>query len=134
MGDVQVVRTEDEDRDRVLAMLGDEATGSLLAVASRRATNVAHFDKNAKQRLAEKVAGLAALQQRRDSRIAQCTAMCSRLEEKWRRLYLQRERNAEQHRRDAVRNRIASRRCHPHRRHHLHIAHEWAVQISAAVK
>ena len=98
IGEVQVVHTEDEDRDRVLTMLGDDATSTLLAVASRRARNVAYFEKNSKQRLAEKVAGLAALQQRRDSRIAQCTAMCSRLEEKWRRLYLQRERNAEQHR------------------------------------
>jgi hypothetical protein len=109
MGDIHVVANED-DSAQVFQMLSDEATSNLLAVSSRRAKNVADFDKNAKHRLAEKLAGLAALQQRRDSRIVQISAMTSRLEEKWRRLYLQRERNAEQHRRDAIRNKLSSRR------------------------
>ena len=89
-GDVQVISNHDEDSAQVHAMLSDETTSNLLAVASRRAKNVADFDKNAKRRLAEKLAGLVAVQQRRDSRIVQMTAMASRLEEKWRRLYLQR--------------------------------------------
>jgi hypothetical protein len=110
-GDVKVISNHDEDSAQVHAMLSDETTSNLLAVASRRAKNVVDFDKNAKRRLAEKLAGLVAVQQRRDSRIVQMTAMASRLEEKWRRLYLQRERNAEQHRRDAVRNKLATRRC-----------------------
>jgi len=110
-GDIQVISNDDEDTAQVHAILSDEATSNLLAVASRRAKNVADFDKNAKRRLAEKLACVAAVQQRRDSRITQMTAMASRLEEKWRRLYLQRERNAEQHRRDVVRNKLAARRC-----------------------
>lgn len=110
-GDIQVISNDDEDSAQVHSILSDEATSNLLAVSSKRAKNVADFDKYAKRRLAEKLAGLAALQQRRESRIAQVTAMSSRMEEKWRRLYLQRERNAEQHRRDAIRNKLASRRC-----------------------
>ena len=110
-GDIQVIPNDNEDSDQVLSILSDETTSNLLAVSYKRAKNVADFDKNAKRRLADKLAGVAALQQRRDSRIVQCAAMSSRLEEKWRRLYLQRERNAEQHRRDAIRNKLASRRC-----------------------
>jgi hypothetical protein len=110
MGDIHVIANDDDDCAQVQAMLSDEATSNLLAISSRRAKNVADFDKNAKRRLAEKLAGLAALQQRRDSRIVQISAMTSRLEEKWRRMYLQRERNAEQHRRDAIRNKLGSRR------------------------
>ncbi len=110
-GDIQVISSADDDSAQVHAMLSDEATSHLLAISSKRAKNVADFEKNARRRLAEKLAKLAALQQRRDSRIAQVAAMSSRMEEKWRRLYLQRERNAEQHRRDAIRNKLASRRC-----------------------
>jgi hypothetical protein len=110
-GDIQVISDGNEESAQVHAILSDEATNNLLAISSKRAKNVADFDKNAKRRLVEKLARLAALQQRRESRIAQITAMSSRMEEKWRRLYLQRERNAEQHRRDAIRNKLASRRC-----------------------
>ncbi len=108
-GDIDVIPNDDED-SKVLAVLGDEAASNLLALSYRRAKNVADFDKHAKRRLAEKLAALAALQQRRDSRCAQLAALTSRAEEKWRRLYLQRERNAEQHRRDAIRDKLASRR------------------------
>jgi hypothetical protein len=109
-GDIRVISNDTDDSDQVSSILCNEAASHLLAVSSRRAKNVANFEKTAKRRLAEKLAALAELQQRRDSRIVQVTAMASRLEEKWRRLYLQRERNAEQHRRDAIRNKLAFRR------------------------
>ena len=49
-------------------------------ISANRSISVGNGAWYAKRRLADKLAGLAALQQRRESRIAQVTAMSSRME------------------------------------------------------